>query len=125
MAREFSFYDVIDKIRLRPGMFIGDTSPNSLCVFLEGYRMAMHEAGMADASQPPLHGFHDWVASRLGYSSSVPGWANMILAMTMGLNPTTVSWGEIDRSATRLQQADATTRVFALLDEYRSAASMR
>jgi hypothetical protein len=28
MLREFSFYNVIDKIRARPGMFIGNSSPS-------------------------------------------------------------------------------------------------
>jgi hypothetical protein len=125
MLREFSFYEVIDKIRVRPGMFIGNSSPNSLQVFLQGYKMAMLETGVVDASHPPLRGFHDWVASRLGFSSSVPGWANMILATTMGLDPAHVSWEEIDRSATRQQQIEATTRVFELLDEYRREAPTR
>jgi hypothetical protein len=127
MLLEFSIYDVIDKIRPRPGMYIGDSSPNSLFVFLEGYRMAMSEAGVPEASDPPLIGFHDWVASKFGFYESTPGWANMILAATIGLGPANVpsqvGWEDIDQSASWQQKVEATVRVFALIDEYRCDAA--
>jgi hypothetical protein len=123
MLHEFSFYDVIEKIRVRPGMYIGDSSPNSLRVFLDGYGLAMHEAGVEDASHPRLQGFHDWIASKLGFCESTAGWANMILATTMGLDPAHVAWDDIHASATSQQRAEATTRVFALLDEFRREAA--
>jgi len=28
--------------------------------------------------QPDFHGFHDWVAHRLGFAESTSGWCNMI-----------------------------------------------
>jgi hypothetical protein len=129
MLREFSIYDVIDKIRVRPGMYIGSASPNSLRVFLEGYWMAMHDAGVPDASHPRLGGFHDWVASKLGFSESTAGWGNMILATTIGLDaarvPSHVRWEDIDQLASWQQRIEATGRVFALLDEYRREATPR
>ena len=47
----------------------------------------------------------------------------MILATTMGFDPADVSWESFDRSGTSQQRAEATNRVFALLDEYRREAT--
>jgi hypothetical protein len=116
---EFTIYKVIDIVRRRPGMYIGDPSPEKLDVYLHGYRAAMHHAGKRDASDPPFHGFHLWVARRLGFGESTAGWSNMILAVTLGLNPRTIRWEGYNAAATSDQLKEATERCFALLDEYR------
>lgn len=120
-TQAFSIYTVIDLVRRRPGMYIGDPSPDSLLIFLSGYDLAMQHAGLVDTSQPPLHGFHDWIAQRLGFYESTAGWANMIMAVTLGLNPRAMRWEGYDHAATRTQRIEATERCFALLDEYRTS----
>ncbi len=116
---EFTIYNAIDMVRLKPGIHIGDPSPQKLLVYLSGYMAAMNHAGLRDVSEPPLHGFHDWVAKRLGFHESTAGWANMILAATLGLDVRTIEWENYDATATRAQLIAATAHCFALLDEYR------
>jgi len=106
-------------------MWIGEPSPDRLNLFLAGYCSAMEQVGLKDIATPPFHGFHDWVAERFGFAESTAGWPNMILAVTLGLDPATVLWGyadgskQFDAHATRQQKEDATRECFELLDEYR------
>ena len=120
---EFSIYRAIDIVRRRPGMYIGDPSPEKLLVFLWGYMLAMGHAGLEDKSEPSFQGFHNWVAKRFGFYESTAGWPNMILAITLGLDPRTIRWEGYDATATGAQLIEATERCFTLLDEYRGHAS--
>lgn len=119
---EYSIYNTIDLIRKRPGMYIGDPSPKQLFVFLTGYGMAMDDAGITDISHPPFfREFHDWVARKLGFHESTAGWPNMIMAVTLGLNPKKIRWENYAVKATYQQKSEATELVFKLIDEYRDS----
>jgi hypothetical protein len=59
----------------------------------------------------------------LGFYESTAGWAKMILAITLGLDPRTIRWEGYDVTATGAQLIEATERCFTLLDEYRGHAS--
>jgi hypothetical protein len=82
---------------------------------------AMDHAGMKDASEPPFPDFDEWVRKQFGFRESTMGWANMILAVTLGLDPRAVNWEDFDKGATREQLFEATRRSFELLEEYRGA----
>jgi hypothetical protein len=118
----YNIYDVIldARIQKRPGMFIGDVSPNNLSAFLCGYRIAMDDAKINDVSIPPFHEFSNWVAKKFGFSSSSAGWHQMILAMTLMFDPKDILWEDYDRNATRQQLIDATRRCFELIEEFRN-----
>jgi hypothetical protein len=73
-----SIYDLLEQIRRRPGMYIGVRSIIHLHSHLYGYTSGLARVGFALRDQKDFHRFHDWVARRLGYYSSTPGWANMI-----------------------------------------------
>ena len=121
-TNQYSIYDIIDKIRDRPGMWIGDLSPRALHIFLTGYRCGMDDAGFAGVSQPEFRGFHDWVAQKFGFGESTAGWANMILAVTVGAEPANISWESLFASViTTEQNKQATMLCFQLIDEYRSS----
>ena len=95
-----SIYDLLDAIRKRPGLFVVEPSIFRLQSFITGHDAGLGRVGFALRDGLDFFRFHDWVARRLGYSSSTSGWANMIR----------------DKSAS---DADAFQRFFVLLDEFR------
>ena len=99
-----SIYDVLDRIRKRPGMYIAEPSINRLHAFLVGYTAGLGRVRFALRDEVGFHRFHDWVARRLGFGGSASGWCNMIRS----------------KSAS---EADAFERFFALLDEFRKESS--
>ena len=75
-----TIYDVLDVVRVRPAMWIGQPSPYGLQVFLSGFRSGIHAAGQALAREsPPFQGFHAWVAARLGLETNGKGWPMLLL----------------------------------------------
>jgi hypothetical protein len=70
-------YELIDMIRMRTGMYIGDASPTHLSSFLSGYYIAKRIENIKE-EEPIFGGFHDWVANKYDYSESTSGWAYMI-----------------------------------------------
>jgi hypothetical protein len=95
-----SIYDMLERIRRKPGMYIAIPSINRLHAFLVGYTAGLGRVGFAVRDGGDFHRFHDWVARRLGFGGSASGWCNMIL----------------DKSTS---EADAFKRFFDLLDEFR------
>jgi hypothetical protein len=75
-----SVYELLEAIRLRPGMYIGEPSISRLHSFLTGYTCGLGRVGFALRDGADFQRFHDWVALRLGFAGSTSGWANMILA---------------------------------------------
>jgi hypothetical protein len=118
---QYNIYDVIlsHRLRNRPGMFIGEITPNNLDVFILGYRFAMMDLGYTDTSAPPYFGFSDWVAGKLGFFQPTFGWARIILAKTLGEDPETIDWENFARDATRQQLNEATHRCFELIEEFK------
>jgi hypothetical protein len=102
----WTLYSLLDQVRQRPAMYIGQPSLTRLHIFLEGYGFALfkHQIKIAVES-PPFDGFHDWTARRFGWRESTAGWCNIILQETGN-----------DESA-------ALDRFFQLLDEFRSEAA--
>jgi hypothetical protein len=70
-------FDLLDKIRQRPAMYIGYHSPTHLHSFLSGFSYCGNFKP-EKAENPDFRDFHDWVAKRLGYYESTSGWAHMI-----------------------------------------------
>lgn len=116
----FDIYHILEKIRHRPAMYIGDETLENLRSFLAGYSMAMNEHKKEDASQPRFSDFHEWVREYYGYYESTAGWANMILAVVLRLEPQTISWENYDKGVTFEQHRESVRTFYALLDEYRS-----
>lgn len=77
-------HQLIDKIRRRPGMYIGSNSLTGLECFLNGYICALYETDSTDEDLLPLPFglFHEYVACKYGYYESTSGWKNMILDQT-------------------------------------------
>ena len=96
-----SVYDILELVRRRPPMYLDERSISRLRSFLVGYQCGLGSHGLTfRADRPDFHSFHDWVAQRLGFSSSTAGWCNMILKKST-------------------DEQDALDRFFILLDEFR------
>lgn len=81
-----SVHSLIETIRVRPGMYLGSNSITALMHFINGYRFAERETeGFSSQSPVPslfpldFWFFHEFAKIKLGFSSSVPGWRNLIL----------------------------------------------
>jgi hypothetical protein len=97
-----SIQDLLELIRKRPGFYTVERSIFRLDSFLGGYELGVSQSGMVLRDVDDLARFRDWLAPRLGFSSSASGTANMIR----------------DKSAS---DADAFDRFFTLWDEFKRA----
>lgn len=72
--------DVLEKIRLRPGMYIGRPSVNDLFMFLVGYEFARSELGVEPTEQEQkfYDEFQPWLQKKLGVTT-VTSWAKLIM----------------------------------------------
>lgn len=72
--------NLLEKIRKRPGMYLGECSLTALCHAMGGYALALGMHGIkTDANLRLPDDFNDWVAYRLHYKESTSGWKRMIL----------------------------------------------
>ena len=120
---EYNLYDLLEKISVRTGMYIGDQKLENLMAFLEGYHFAMGSVGAIENSQPDFRGFHNWVAAKYGFYESTSGWANMILVAELGLSPrgNIEAWEDCKRKATEIQHENSVRTFFKLVGEFKKA----
>ena len=68
---------LLEVIRERPAMYLGQRSLSALSSYLQGYRMALSVYDIQSPTLPP--DVHDWVAYRLHFYESTSGYRNLIL----------------------------------------------
>ena len=112
------YYDILKKMKDRPGMWTGELSLKSIRAFLEGYSCALYEHKLIDLKQEKGLNFHDWVANKLEFYESVAGWQNMILAVTICLNPKAIKWENYDSEITKEQHEKSIQKFYELLEEF-------
>ena len=114
-----NLYPLLAEMKARPALFTGEVSLKSIHIFLQGYSMALFQHQFIEATN--FLSFNDWIAQKLGFLESTAGWANMILAVTLGLNPTTISWEEYFTLPVSNQQHQQSIEVFYnLLEDYKN-----
>jgi hypothetical protein len=73
-------FEVLDKIRINPGLYLGRPSVSDLLMFLNGYEFARAQAGIEQTEAE--ENFHDefqpWLQQKLGVTS-VTSWAKLIM----------------------------------------------
>jgi hypothetical protein len=100
-----TLYQVLDRIRWRPGMWLGKTSITLMDAFINGFFMACNGG---TKEEPPFYGVHgdfnfnDFIGKFYG-KHTTPGWKNLIL------------WANNDDEVVALE------KFFELLDEFRMA----
>ncbi|MDJ1501192.1 hypothetical protein [Xanthocytophaga agilis] len=72
-------YQLLDKIKPRPGMYLGKGSISALAQFIGGYDYAFHSLGIDNPEMPPFHMFHEWAAHRFNWYEATAGWSHIIL----------------------------------------------
>ena len=112
------YYDLLKKMEAKPAMWTGELSLKSIRTFLSGYSYALEEYNLDEEQIVDQPNFHDWVAEKLGFFESTPGWANMILAVTIGLNPKKIDWTNYDLSVTKEQHKKSIQKFYLLLEEF-------
>ncbi|HEU0124683.1 hypothetical protein [Flavobacterium sp.] len=111
-------YNLLKNIESRPAMFIGEVTLNHLKIFISGYYLGICENKIIKESvnQP----FNEWIAKKLNYYESTAGWANMILAYSLGINPRNIVWEEVfNLHITKEQHLNSVHLFYKLLEEYK------
>lgn len=74
-----SLYEVIQRIKKRPYMYLGKCSISNLRAFLSGYILSRRELGMAQTEQEKEFGeFPAWLQKKFGINST-QSWDSIIL----------------------------------------------
>ena len=99
------FFDLLQRIKQRPGMYLGKCSITRLRAFLDGYETARAELGFPDTEQQQqLDGFQEWIQERYQITST-HGWDSIILFFSV-------------------DEKDALDKFFKLLEEFLSQAKI-
>lgn len=78
-----SFYTLLEKIKERPGMYLGRESITALFYFIEGYKYALMDAGIAaDNELQEFRQFQPWLQKRVHITISA-SWAGIILLQSV------------------------------------------
>lgn len=100
-------------------MYVGSFELERIILYLAGYQHAMYELGVKDESKPEFSGFVEFVRNKFQFPGSSMGWPNLILAITIGLNPQEVTWENYNQGVTQELHKEAVLEFFRLIDEYR------
>jgi hypothetical protein len=72
-------YEMLEKIKQKPGMFLGQCSITRLRAFLDGYMACREDLGLSPTQQElEFNQFQDWIEGRFKISSS-HSWDSIIL----------------------------------------------
>ncbi len=115
------FYDHLEKIKVRIGMYIYEVSLKSLFIYISGYMMALSELNIAQ-EQPKFHDFHEFVRAKYNYFESTAGWANMITAVVLDYQPENIVWEDVFAETMTFEQHQQSIELFyELLAEFKNA----
>lgn len=74
-----NLYLLLDLIKEKPYLYIGDQNFSSLCNNINGYKLYCSHNNITENLIPKWDEFHDFVAVQLNYEESTSGYKNMIL----------------------------------------------
>ncbi|BAY81340.1 hypothetical protein NIES267_08160 [Calothrix parasitica NIES-267] len=98
------FYEMMQRIKQRPGMYLGKSSITNLRSFLDGYMGARRDLGLPETDEETeFYKFHDWIQKRFDIKSYY-GWNDIIL-----LNS--------------IDERDALNKFFVLFEQFKNGES--
>lgn len=111
-------YKLLKQLEHRPALWTGQYTLKGLHTYLAGYEHAVRDNNLRRQEDEDVEPFFDWIANKLGFYESTAGWANMILAVTIGLDPKHLDWNNYDSKVTREQHDLSFKKFYELLEEY-------
>jgi len=80
MEPKNGLFEILAKIKTKPGMYLGHSSVSDLFIFLAGYKTARRELGVNPTERELIfhEGFHEFVQSYYQIHSS-KSWAKIIM----------------------------------------------
>ena len=75
----WNIYDYLDRIKVRPWMFIGANKISVLRSHLDGYLWCLMEKSIEEKENPDFLNFNEWIKDYYWYFEATSWWANMIL----------------------------------------------
>lgn len=111
-------YKLLKEIEKRQAMWTGEASLKSIKIFVSGYYQALRDNKIVEENfdEP----FFDWVANKLGYFESTAGWANMILAYSIGFKPESIIWEEVfDYNVAKEQHLRSIQIFYELVEQFK------
>jgi hypothetical protein len=80
MESNSGLFEILAKIKTKPGMYIGYSSVSDLFIFLAGYKVARRELGVNPTERELVfyEGFHEFVQNSYQVHSS-KSWAKIIM----------------------------------------------
>lgn len=121
MKENYDIYVLLEEMQKRPAMYVGEVRLKNIFLYLAGYSSAMAEAGVNDHSVPEFYGFREFVRARYRLAGSSMGWVNMILAVTIGLDPNNMDWEYYDQNLSHEQHENSVREFFKLVKDYRGS----
>lgn len=78
-------FEVLEKIKARPGMYLGRPSVSDLFMFLVGYEFARSESGidLSEQEEQFYEAFQPWLQKKLSVTTTA-SWAKLILHSCSG-----------------------------------------
>lgn len=117
MKETYNIYDHLEELLKRPQMYVGIARLDYIYVYLAGYWVAMSEAGVRDVSEPSFDGFREFVRSKYNLPGTSLGWANMIQAVTIGMDREKLPYINYDQLSQEHQE-EAVQIFRELVEEY-------
>jgi hypothetical protein len=97
----YDLYELIGRMKKRPGMYLGDNSITRLDMLLRGYTLARREAGLVPTDEEKeFEGFQKWIQEKYGINSG-QSWSKIILFYS-------------------IDEHEALERFFELYEEYKN-----
>jgi hypothetical protein len=79
-----NLYDLLERMRERPAMYLEEKRISSLRTFLDGYHFARLEHNIPLLENPPFGVLHSWMANKFGWGKTSAGWNSILLTENKG-----------------------------------------